>query len=123
MQTAFKKNNFFYLQSTAVFYQEKTFLIIGPPGCGKSRLAHGLIQKGGFLINDDLVYLEQEKEKLILHPLTRHQGVLYLRGAGFLTVPYVKKNLSVDGIILLGDAPIPKIISKTYLSKILILRR
>ena len=123
MQTAFKKNNFFYLQATAVFYQEKTFLIIGPPGCGKSRLAHDLIQKGGFLINDDLVFLERGKKNLIIHPLTRHQGILYLRGAGFLTVPYTKKNLLVDGIILLKKAPLPKKIPKSYLSKIVILRR
>ncbi len=123
MQTAFKKNNFFYLQATAVFYQEKTFLIIGPPGCGKSRLAHDLIQKGGFLINDDLVFLERGKKNLIIHPLTRHQGILYLRGSGFLIVPYTKKNLLVDGIILLKKAPLPKKIPKSCLSKIVILKR
>ena len=123
MHAAPFKNHFFYLQATAVLYQGKAFLILGPPGCGKSRLAYGLIQKGGKLFNDDLVYLEQGEKKIILHPLPRYAGCLYLRGYGFLAVPFQTHDTQIHGLILLGGAPIPRPFSKRNLHNLFILRR
>ena len=114
---------FFYLQATAVFINEGACLILGPPGCGKSRLAEALIRKGGQLINDDLVHLERTPNGIYVHPLSKYAGILYLRGSGFRHVPYHTELTPLKGIILLGNTRLPSEFSGPVLKNIFVLKR
>ncbi|MBR6231679.1 MAG: serine kinase, partial [Alphaproteobacteria bacterium] len=45
------------IQATAVSYKKHAILIQGPSGIGKTSLALQLIERGAFLIGDDVVEL------------------------------------------------------------------
>jgi len=70
-------------------------LIRGPSGSGKSRLALELIQaaRGGTLrfarlVGDDRVHVEAAHGRLLVRPAAALAGMIELRGAGILQLPY-----------------------------------
>ena len=70
-------------------------LIRGPSGSGKSRLALELTQaaRGGTLrfarlIGDDRVHVEAAHGRLLVRPAAALAGMIELRGAGILRLPY-----------------------------------
>ena len=69
---------------TALAWQSVGFLLIGPPGCGKSTLALQLIDQDAVLIADDQVLLT---DKIAICP-PAIRGKLHMRDRGILEVPY-----------------------------------
>jgi HPr kinase/phosphorylase len=73
--------------ATALQWNGKGFLFIGPPGCGKSTLALELIDQGATLIADDQVILHQDNASwtAICPPIL--QNKIYIRDMGIMHVP------------------------------------
>ncbi len=62
-------------------------LILGAPGCGKSRLAHALIEDGNQLIADDLVDIAKQADgDLVGQAPAKLAGLLHLRHLGLFDI-------------------------------------
>ncbi len=77
--------------ATAVCIGKSGVLIIGKSGSGKSDLALRLIDRGARLIGDDRVVLEKHGDGLLAFPHNNIRGMLEIRGAGIVKLPFVKK--------------------------------
>ncbi|MFN7901886.1 MAG: HPr kinase/phosphorylase [Holosporales bacterium] len=96
--------------ATAVWMPKGGLLIRGKPGSGKSSLARCLIQDyGGTLVADDQVELSIEGGLVVARPAAALAGLLEVRGAGIVRVPY-RRCVAVTFVIALGEAePLPEI--------------
>jgi serine kinase of HPr protein (carbohydrate metabolism regulator) len=100
------------VHASAVLVGERAVLIRGPSGAGKSRLAFELIQAGragalrfARLVGDDRVHLQVTGGRLLARPAPTLAGLLEVRGAGILQLPY--EPSAVIGLIvdLARDTP------------------
>jgi serine kinase of HPr protein (carbohydrate metabolism regulator) len=99
------------VHASAVLVGDRAVLIRGPSGAGKSRLALELIQvphTGALpfarLVGDDRVHLQEAGGRLLVRPASALAGLLEVRGAGILRLPYEPNaviglvvDLAVDG--------------------------
>jgi len=83
------------IHASAVLVGARAVLIRGPSGSGKSRLALDLLAaaRGGALrfarlVGDDRVHVEAAHGRLLVHSAAALAGLIELRGAGILKVPY-----------------------------------
>lgn len=85
------------LHATAVRFQSKSLLILGPSGSGKSKLAIDMISLGATLISDDRVWLCIEDQRLCLEAPEQVSGQIEARGLGILRVkPSVRGPTELD---------------------------
>ena len=85
------------LHATAVRFQSKSLLILGPSGSGKSKLAVDMISLGASLISDDRVWLCIEDQRLCLEAPEQVSGQIEARGLGILRVkPSVRGPTELD---------------------------
>lgn len=76
------------VHATSIMFSGKGLLLCGPSGAGKTDLALRLIQEGGLLIADDYTQLQVEDGRLIASPPPTIKGMIEIRGAGLVHVPY-----------------------------------
>jgi serine kinase of HPr protein (carbohydrate metabolism regulator) len=93
------------VHASAVLAGARAVLIRGPSGAGKSRLALELIAaaRAGHLrfvrlVGDDRVHLESAGERLLVRPADVLAGMIELRGAGILRLPY--EACAVVGLVV-----------------------
>ena len=88
---------------TAVAWNGKAALIMGPPGAGKSDLARRLIDQGAELIADDLVELTRNGDQVMAaFPSDAPQelkGRIEARGLGIIAVPAVDRPVALALVI------------------------
>ena len=92
------------IHATAVAWDGKAALLLGPSGSGKSDTALQLMAYGCDLISDDRVELWAEDRRLIAHAPPAIAGQIEARGFGILPTPYIQQaevafavELSRDG--------------------------
>lgn len=78
------------VHATCVALGEHGVLLSGPSGCGKSDLAARLIDGGGQLVADDQVIASRRDQRIWAAAPAQTAGLLELRGAGLITLPYLK---------------------------------
>ncbi len=78
------------LHGTCVAVEGRGALFRGAPGAGKSDLALRLLERGGKLVADDQVIIEDGGEGLLARAAPRLQGKLEVRGIGILDVAFVE---------------------------------
>jgi serine kinase of HPr protein (carbohydrate metabolism regulator) len=92
------------IHATAVLVGAKAILIRGEPGSGKSRLALRLLEAAGRelpfvrLVGDDRVSLESQAGRLVVRPPQELAGLLEIRGAGIVRVPF--EAAAVVGLVM-----------------------
>ena len=93
------------IHGSAVCFQDKGLLLLGPSTVGKSDLALRLIDAGGRLIADDQIYLRREGDRIRAAPPDRLKGLIELRGIGILRLPFGEGalDLAVD-LVAAGTA-------------------
>jgi serine kinase of HPr protein (carbohydrate metabolism regulator) len=74
-------------QATCVAIGNRALLIEGPSGSGKSSLALELIDRGGALIGDDSVMLEERGGRLMARPHAETRCLIEVRNLGLITLP------------------------------------
>jgi serine kinase of HPr protein (carbohydrate metabolism regulator) len=91
--------------ATAVLAGPTAVLIRGPSGSGKSQLALDLLEAGrtgrlpfARLVGDDRVLLEAAHDRLLVRPAPGLEGLIEVRGAGLLRVPF--EPLAVVGLVV-----------------------
>ncbi|MDE1972330.1 MAG: HPr kinase/phosphatase C-terminal domain-containing protein [Hyphomicrobiales bacterium] len=91
--------------ASAVLVGARAVLIRGPSGSGKSRLALELIEAGhagrlrfARLVADDRVRLEAVGGRLLASPAEALAGLIEVRGAGLLRMPY--ETSAVVGVVV-----------------------
>jgi HPr kinase/phosphorylase len=91
--------------ASAVLVGARAVLIRGPSGSGKSRLALELIEAGhagrlrfARLVADDRVRLEAVGGRLLASPAEALAGLIEVRGAGLLRMPY--ETRAVVGVVV-----------------------
>jgi len=87
------------VHGTCVAIGEKSVLLRGPPGAGKSDLAFRLIagpppeaQASARLVADDQVVLAQENGRLVARAPQAIAGLLEIRGVGIRRIPWVAQS-------------------------------
>ena len=75
------------VHATCVAVGDRGFLIRGPSGSGKSRLALELIALGARLVADDIVMLSRRAGSLVATAPDRLDGLIEARGIGLLCLP------------------------------------
>ncbi len=83
-------------------------LLRGPSGSGKSDLALRLIDRGAMLVADDYVEIRLEAARATARPPERLAGLIEIRGAGLIQMPWhpsVALDLVVD---LVARAEMPR---------------
>ena len=63
-----QQRNILTLHASAVRYNGKGILFCGVSGCGKSTIAHKIIEQGASLISDDIGAITHEDGKAVVHP-------------------------------------------------------
>lgn len=91
------------IHATAVTIGEKAVILRGPAGSGKSRLALALINRSRpdaahMLIGDDRIHAREANGRLIVSGHARIAGLIELRGAGIIRLPYLTR--AVAGLIV-----------------------
>lgn len=93
------------IHGTAVLAGARAVLIRGPSGSGKSRLALALIEAGRSgilsfcrLVGDDRLHLETTAGRLLARPAAALIGLIELRGAGVIRLPY--EPVAVVGLVV-----------------------
>lgn len=79
--------------------EDAGLLLLGESGCGKSDFALRLIERGAMLVADDRVELGVHAERLIARAPGRLAGLLEVRRAGIIRLPY-----AADAVIALAVA-------------------
>lgn len=73
------------VQATVVAIDGRGILLHGPSGVGKSDLALRLIDEGGALVADDLVWIEQRRASLFAAAPAHQRGRLFVSGIGVIS--------------------------------------
>jgi serine kinase of HPr protein (carbohydrate metabolism regulator) len=76
------------IHATSVAIAGKGVIFMGPSGSGKSDLALRLIDQGAKLICDDYTQVTVEDEELLATQAPNISGLLEVRGAGLLNLPF-----------------------------------
>lgn len=88
---------------TAIAWNGKAVLIMGPPGSGKSDLALRLIDQGAQLIADDLVELTRDGDRIMAafpgDAPSHLKGRIEARGIGIVAVPAVDSSVELALVI------------------------
>ena len=92
-------------QARCVAIGGRAVLITGAPGSGKSSLALALIDRGGTLIGDDAVTLEQRDDRLYASPPPKITGMIEVRNVGLVECATVADVPVALAIVLDHDAP------------------
>ena len=77
------------LYGTAIAWHGRGILLRGPSGAGKSDLALRVIAAGGMLVADDQVLATNTKAGVIAAAPPEIAGLIELRGAGLVRLPYL----------------------------------
>ena len=93
------------IQATAVSYKKRAILIQGPPGVGKTSLALQLIEKGAFLIGDDVVNIFIKNNKLYCKFKEKLKGIVEVRELGLVAGLKVSKAAPLLCVIRLHEKP------------------
>lgn len=80
---------------SCVAMRGRAVIISGAPGMGKSSLALALLDRGGELIGDDGVRLEQVGELVIASPPPNTEGLIEVRNVGLLEVPTTRAPVAI----------------------------
>ena len=72
------------LHGSAVAWQGRAVLILGPSGSGKSQLALDLMSRGADLVSDDRTELRLEAGRPVVRAPARIVGLIEARGLGIL---------------------------------------
>ena len=80
------KNDSLSKHGVLVNLLNKGVLIIGRSGVGKSECAVELLNKGAFLVADDVVLIKEVKKKLIGYPPETIKDLIENRGIGIINV-------------------------------------
>ncbi len=80
------------LHGTAVSINGNGILLLGPSAAGKSDLALRLIDRGAFLISDDVVPVIVGPSGPELHSAPNIEGRLEVRGIGIVSVAHVANS-------------------------------
>ena len=79
-------NDFLSKHGVLVNLLNKGVLIIGRSGVGKSECAIELLNKGAFLVADDVVLIKEVNKKLIGYPPETIKDLIEIRGIGIINV-------------------------------------
>jgi HPr kinase/phosphorylase len=102
-----------YFHGVFVEVFEKGILLTGPSGIGKSDVALGLLDRGHYLVTDDIVFfqLDSSNKKIVgMCPSQEFKGCLEVRGLGIINIinlfgsDSVKAEASLDFICELSSA-------------------
>jgi len=96
------------IHASCVSVLDSGILLRGPSGSGKSDLALRLIDRGAMLVADDYVEIRLEAARAIARPPERLAGLIEIRGAGLIQMPWhpsVVLDLIVD---LVARAEMPR---------------
>ena len=88
------------VHGTAIAWQGKGLLLLGPSGSGKSDLALRLLDSGAMLVADDLVGLEAVGGRLVARA-PGSAGLIELRGQGIFRQPALGEAL-IDLVVRLA---------------------
>ncbi|MBB4954728.1 serine kinase of HPr protein (carbohydrate metabolism regulator) [Agrobacterium vitis] len=89
------RNSLINIHATAIVLGRQGFLIVGPSGSGKSRLARTLLNDGlrnnmfAALISDDQVWIEAHHGKIVAHRAETIRDMLEIRFSGIARVESV----------------------------------
>lgn len=105
------------IHASCVAIDGRGVLLAGASGAGKSDLALRLIDGGGKLVADDQVQLHVEDGRLVASPPSQLEGLLEIRFAGLIRLPF-EKNVPIELVIdLVPDGegldrlPLPRTVS------------
>tara|TARA_B100001175_G_scaffold120267_1_gene102342 strand:- start:348 stop:818 length:471 start_codon:yes stop_codon:yes gene_type:complete len=79
-------NDFLSKHGVLVSLLNKGVLIIGRSGVGKSECAIELLNKGAYLVADDVVLIKEVNKKLIGYPPETIKDLIEIRGIGIINV-------------------------------------
>ena len=79
-------NDFLSKHGVLVNLLNKGVLIIGRRGVGKSECAIELLNKGAYLVADDVVLIKEVNKKLIGYPPETIKDLIEIRGIGIINV-------------------------------------
>ena len=79
-------NDFLSKHGVLVSLLNKGVLIIGRSGVGKSECAIELLNKGAYLVADDVVLIKENNKKLIGYPPETIKDLIEIRGIGIINV-------------------------------------
>ena len=79
-------NDFLSKHGVLVNLLNKGVLIIGRSGVGKSECAIELLNKGAYLVADDVVLIKEVNKKLIGYPPETIKDLIEIRGIGIINV-------------------------------------
>ncbi len=103
------------LHATAVVFEGKGLLILGPSGSGKSSLALELMARGASLVADDRCVFRSENGRLVVSPPLSIAGQIEARGIGILNADFIGEAL-IDLIVDLGRSSTERLPSQLTMS-------
>ncbi len=109
------------LHGNFIFYKNKGFVFLAPPGSGKSMLSFQLIQKGAKLIADDIIELSTKRQKTDLSVYGQSPqngfGIMEIFGLGIIKLPLgqIQKSAPIEHIFSHCDK-MPRLIEKKSVS-------
>lgn len=105
------------IHASAVKFEKRGVLLIGPSASGKSSLAAHLIDRhDGQLIADDRVVLTAENNQLIAGAPASLSGLLELRGFGVVEMPTAAPCIISLAVNLVARQAVPRIAEADYVT-------
>ncbi|MFV0432279.1 MAG: HPr kinase/phosphorylase [Alphaproteobacteria bacterium] len=101
------------IHGNLVAYQNHGLLFCGEPGSGKSTISYELIQKGGKLVADDIVHIDNDA---IGHAPKKGQQKIEIFGIGVITLSAAQycPSIGISHIFFHKDSP-PRLYEKQTL--------
>ncbi len=91
-------------------------LLLGDSGSGKSDLALRLIERGAVLVADDRTDLSTSDHTLLAAPPQTIAGLLEVRGAGIVRLPYRARARIALVVMLVPPHEVPRLPELNYFS-------